>query len=106
MADLELKKVQEFRMVLDGVAWTVTGRIVAQVGDPARKMVYTFIKGETGGNYLQRRGVCSCDQCQGQEEKEDWLRFDSWEELRERAGEIWLLELVARGMCERTANLH
>lgn len=102
MADLELKKVQEFLMVLDGVAWTVTGRIVAQVGDPARKMVYAFVKGEAGGNYLRRKGVCSC--CQ--EIEEDWTRFDSWEELKERVGESWVLELAARGMCERQGNLH
>jgi len=102
MPDLKPTPPQEFRMVLDGVAWTVNGRIVAEIGDPARKMVYTFVKGEAGGNYLRRRGRCSC--CD--EEKEDWNRFNSWEDIQERTGNIWVLEVVARGMCERTANLH
>ena len=89
-------------MVLGGIAQTVTGRIVAQIGDPIQKMVYTFVKGEAGGNYMKRKGVCSC--CR--EVEEDWTMFDSWEEIGERVGRLWFIEAVVRGMCGEKPELH
>lgn len=79
------------------------GRLVARVGDPARQTVFTFIKGEDGGNYAGRRGPCSC--CQ--EVQEDWLRFDSWEDLAPYFPEKnWLYEMIARQMCGPAETLH
>ena len=89
-------------MVLDGMTQTVTGRIVAQIGDPFQKMVYTFIKGEAGGNYMKRKGICSC--CQ--EVEEDWTMFNSWEEIEDRVAKLWFIEAVARGMCGEKPALH
>lgn len=97
-----MKENQEFIINLEGIIQAIDGRIVAQVENPFKKMVYTFIKGSAGSNYLKRRGVCSC--CQ--EIEEDWTMFNSWEELEERIGKGWLLEVVARGMCERQRNYH
>ena len=93
---------EDFLMVLEGMSQTVTGRVVAQIGDPIQKMVYTFIKGNAGGNYMKRKGICSC--CQ--EVEEDWTRFDSWEEIGERVGKLWFIEAVVRGMCEEKPVLN
>ena len=94
---------QEFEMVLGGIAQTVTGRIVAQIGDLFQKMVYTFIKGEARGNYMKRKGVCTC--CG--EVEEDWTMFESWEEIGERVGNLWFIEAVVKGMCEeKPLELH
>lgn len=89
-------------MVLGGIAQTVTGRIVAQIGDPFQKMVYTFIKGNAGGNYMARKGICSC--CQ--EVEQDWIMFDSWEDIEGCIGKNWIIELVVRGMCEEKPKLN
>jgi len=101
------KPEEDFLMVLEGMSQTVTGRIVAQVGkDPALETVYVFIKGEAGGNYLRRIGICSC--CN--EIEEDWTMFQSWEELKERleerAEKLWLLKIIAGRMCGEKPELH
>ena len=93
---------EEFEMVLGGIAQTVTGRIVAQIGDPFQKMVYTFVKGEAGGNYMKRKGVCTC--CG--EVEEDWTMFESWEEIEDRVAKLWFIEAVVRGMCNEKPALH
>jgi len=94
-------RCQEFTMNLEGVIQIVTGRIVAQIGDPFQKMVYTFIKGTAGGNYMKRKGVCSC--CG--EVEDDWTMFNSWEEIEERVAKLWFIEAVVRGMCEEKLKL-
>lgn len=102
------KTSQEFTMNLGGVIQIVTGRFVVQVGkDPTKEMVYVFVKGEAGGNYLNRTGTCSC--CN--EVEEDWTMFQSWEELEERLEEqpekLWLLKIIAGRMCgEKPSELH
>ena len=99
---------QEFTMNLGGVIQIITGEIVGQVGkDPTQEMVYVFVKGEAGGNYLRRIGTCSC--CN--EVEEDWIMFNFWEELEERLEEqpekLWLLKIIAGRMCgEKPSELH
>lgn len=89
-------------MVLEGIPQNITGRIVAQIGDPFQKMVYTFIKGLAGGNYMKRKGICSC--CQ--EVEEDWIMFDSWEDIKDRVANLWFIEVVVKGMCDEKPDFH
>ncbi len=89
-------------MVIDGVPQTITGKIITKIGDPARQLTYTFIKGDDRGNYVKRRGTCSC--CQ--EKQEDWFKFESYTELKEYVGDAWVFEAVANSMCEPSKELH
>ncbi len=93
---------ESFFVVLDGVPQSITGQIVTQIGDPARQMSYVFIKGEDGGNYMKRRGTCSC--CQ--EEQEDWIKLKTWQELKEYTGDAWIFEAVANSMCGPPGGVH
>ena len=98
---------QEFTMNLEGVIQIVIGKFVGQVGkDPTQEMVYVFVKGEAGGNYLRRIGTCSC--CN--EVEEDWIMFNFWKELEERIEEqsekLWLLKIIAGRMCEQQETTH
>lgn len=93
---------ENFFMVLDGVPCEISGRIVTQIGDPARQMTYVFIKSDDGGNYVKRRGTCSC--CS--EEQEDWFKFESYGELKEHTGNAWIFEAVANSMVGPPGGVH
>lgn len=98
---------ESFFIVLDGMPCTVTGKIVAQIGIPAPPpdppMVFTFIKGNDGNNYVKRKGKCSC--CE--EFQEDCIKFQTLKELQEYAGDSWLFEAVFNSMHEPSSeNLH
>ncbi len=91
-----------FSMVLDGMPCEISGRIVTKIGDPARQMSYTFIKGNDGNNYVKRKGKCSC--CE--EIQEDYIKFDSLRELQEYTGESWIFEAVFNSMIGPSGELH
>jgi len=94
--------IESFFIVIDGEPQTITGKIITKVGDPARQMTYAFIKGNDGGNYVRRRGKCSC--CE--EIQEDYLKFDSWEELKEYTDDSWIFEAVFNSMCGPAGGIH
>lgn len=93
---------EDFFIVIEGLPQTISGKVVTQIGDPARQMSYTFIKGNDGGNYVKRKGKCSC--CE--EIQEDCIKFESWEELKEYTGEGWVFETVFNSMVGPPGGIH